>query len=134
MALEAAATGAPATRSYPVEMHDSDDVLVVDPAPIIREVVVDVGRARSAAEIAATFHNTMSEMILAMVRAAFHRTGVRRVALSGGVFQNALLEDAAAAALSRSGFDVLLHTAVPCNDGGLALGQAVVAARQLRGD
>jgi hydrogenase maturation protein HypF len=52
------------------------------------------------------------------------------VVLTGGVFQNALLSARAADALERRGFTVLLHRLVPCNDGGLALGQAYVASLQ----
>jgi hydrogenase maturation protein HypF len=57
------------------------------------------------------------------------RTGLRAVALSGGVFQNLLLLDAVVSALKRLGFRVLTHSRVPTNDGGISLGQAVVAGR-----
>jgi hydrogenase maturation protein HypF len=59
---------------------------------------------------------------------------VPRVALSGGVFQNRILFEQVLARLEKKGFDVLCHARVPCNDGGLALGQALIAAsRLLRG-
>ena len=54
-------------------------------------------------------------------------TGITQVALSGGVFQNRLLLKLATAALQREGFSVLTHHLVPCNDGGISLGQAVIA-------
>ena len=57
------------------------------------------------------------------------QTGIRRVALTGGVFQNALLSRHAAAALSAANLDVLEHRRVPCNDGGISLGQALQAIR-----
>jgi hydrogenase maturation protein HypF len=60
------------------------------------------------------------------------RTGLRTVALSGGVFQNLLLLDGVVSALEGNGLRVLTHSRVPTNDGGISLGQAVVAGR-LRG-
>ena len=61
------------------------------------------------------------------------RSGLGTVALSGGVFQNLLLLQATIARLERHGFDVMVHSRVPCNDGGISLGQAVVAAARDRG-
>jgi hydrogenase maturation protein HypF len=57
------------------------------------------------------------------------KTGVAQVVLSGGVFQNCLLTEMTLTCLGRSGFKVLTHSLVPPNDGGIALGQAVVALR-----
>jgi hydrogenase maturation protein HypF len=78
-------------------------------------------------EISAAFHNT----VLAFAREASARlaagTGLRTVALSGGVFQNRLLLRKLAQALEGDGLRVLLHREVPTNDGGVSLGQAVVA-------
>jgi hydrogenase maturation protein HypF len=61
------------------------------------------------------------------------RHGLSTVALSGGVFQNLLLLQATITRLERHGFDVMVHSRVPCNDGGISLGQAVVAAARDRG-
>ena len=60
------------------------------------------------------------------------RHGLGTVALSGGVFQNLLVTERAAARLEARGFRVLLHSQVPCNDGGISLGQAVIAAARDR--
>ena len=62
-----------------------------------------------------------------MCRRLSRETGIRKVALSGGVFQNRLLLRLVATALEEAGFEVLTHSEVPANDGGISLGQAVVA-------
>lgn len=128
MALEMAAD--PGTRrSYPVPLREAGEGWVVASAPLVRSIVDDLASRCPVAEIAGAFHNAMRDVITQVAEVARLRTGVRRVALTGGVFQNALLTERAADALVRRGFQVLLHEQVPCNDGGLSLGQAHVAGR-----
>jgi hydrogenase maturation protein HypF len=71
-------------------------------------------------------------MIVDVTARIARQTGIRRVALTGGVFQNARLSSLAAHGLAQGNLDVLLHRRVPCNDGGLALGQALQAIRVVR--
>ena len=78
--------------------------------------------------IAARFHNALAEGIVKVAREA----GQERVALTGGCFQNRLLSRRAAERLTAAGFEVLQHRQVPANDGGLSLGQIMVAAAQLQ--
>ncbi|MBN1934700.1 MAG: carbamoyltransferase HypF [Anaerolineae bacterium] len=78
-------------------------------------------------EIAAQFHRTVAEMIVGVCRQIAQEAGLGTVALSGGCFQNRLLLELTVPALREAGFTVLLHRQVPCNDGGLSLGQAVIA-------
>ncbi len=85
-------------------------------------------------EMAARFHRTVAEMIVRVCRQLAAQTGLNEVALSGGCFQNRLLLDLTVLALHQAGFHVLLHCQVPCNDGGISLGQAVVAHHQLNTD
>jgi hydrogenase maturation protein HypF len=125
-ALESAAAPE-TTRSYPVELHEDAAGWVAEPAPIVRGVVGDLAAGRAAPEIAGAFHNALRDLIVVVVTLVRRRTGVRRVVLTGGVFQNALLTGRTAEALGRAGFEVLLHRRVPCNDGGLSLGQVSVA-------
>jgi len=66
-------------------------------------------------------------MITGMCKMIAGETGITQVALSGGVFQNRLLMKLTPSALQREGFSVLTHHLVPCNDGGISLGQAVIA-------
>jgi hydrogenase maturation protein HypF len=93
-----------------------------------RGLVADLQRAASPAIIAAKFHNTQAEALLAMARAAREKTRLETAALSGGVFCNRYLVNRLAARLQQEGFTVLLNREVPSNDGGIALGQAAIAA------
>jgi hydrogenase maturation protein HypF len=77
--------------------------------------------------ISTKFHWTVARIIVNMCRAASRDTGIKVVALSGGVFQNRLLFRLAVDGLHEEGFEVLTHRLVPCNDGGISLGQAAIA-------
>jgi hydrogenase maturation protein HypF len=84
-------------------------------------IVEDRGR------ISVKFHNTVAQMINEMCGLIADETGITQVALSGGVFQNRLLLRKAVSLLEGSGLQVLTHRQVPCNDGDVSLGQAVIA-------
>lgn len=101
--------------------------LVLDMAPTIRAIVEEMRRSVDRATIAARFHNTLAGAIEQVCMRVHERTGLERVVLSGGVFQNRLLLHRTLAGLRARGFQVFIQTAVPCNDGGLSLGQVVVA-------
>jgi hydrogenase maturation protein HypF len=75
----------------------------------------------------------MAQMVREMCLSISKNTGIKVVALSGGVFQNRLLTRTTVEALDQEGFTVLLHRDVPCNDGGISLGQAVIANFVLSG-
>lgn len=102
--------------------------MVIDPAPLLRGLVSDLIRGVDTGVISAKFHNTIAVIIATVGEAARQRTGVGKVALSGGVFQNVYLLGRAVDELERRGFETLIHHQVPANDGGIALGQAVVAS------
>ncbi|MFR0355299.1 carbamoyltransferase HypF [Streptomyces sediminimaris] len=99
-----------------------------DPAPVLGAVVADLRRGTPAGVIAARFHRGVARAVLEICRHARRATELAVVALTGGVFANALLEQECAALLSGDGFTVLCHGEVPPGDGGLALGQLVIAA------
>ncbi|MFE0701115.1 carbamoyltransferase HypF [Streptomyces sp. NPDC058872] len=103
--------------------------LTADPAPLLAAVTADVLDGTPAAVVAARFHHAVARLVRALCAAAREETGVETVALTGGVFVNAVLSTACAEGLRKDGFAVLRHRLVPPNDGGLALGQLVVAAR-----
>jgi hydrogenase maturation protein HypF len=99
----------------------------IDVRPMIRAVVEDVQHGAAAGRISARFHNTVAGIIVETCRAIREANGLERVCLSGGTFQNMYLLTRAVAGLRRAGFEMFLHSAVPPNDGGISLGQAVIA-------
>jgi len=101
----------------------------IDVAPLLRAVVDDVRNDCPVGPMAAGFHVAVARLIAESADLLRQRTGIRLVALSGGVFQNALVVRLARAELAARGLEALTHRLVPPNDGGLALGQAVVAGR-----
>ncbi|MEU3186127.1 carbamoyltransferase HypF [Streptomyces sp. NPDC006923] len=107
--------------------------LVADPAPVLAAVVDDLRAGVDASTVAARFHGAVVGLVHDMCRAARDRTGLGTVALTGGVFCNALLTTGCAARLADDGFTVLRHHRVPPNDGGLALGQLMIGARAVPG-
>jgi hydrogenase maturation protein HypF len=107
--------------------------MIIDPAPLLRGVVADLLAGVEVNVISARFHNTIAAIVADVCRAARRKTGVGRAALSGGCFQNVYLLGRTMDALERDGFEVLIHHLVPANDGGIALGQAVVANARLSG-
>ena len=121
----------PETGSYPARTSGGD-VLTIRAADLVRAVADDLAAGVGPDIIAARFHNAVADLIVTTCEALSERSGLRTVALSGGVFQNARLLHTVVAQLEERRFSVLTHSRVPCNDGGISLGQAVVAAAQDR--
>ena len=132
MALESAA-GSRVSSRYSITLGGGT-CWTADPAQIIAGVVADLACQRDRAEIAAAFHGAMRDLVLLGCERIREETGLHIVVLSGGVFVNKLLAESALEALTARRFKVLLPRMVPCNDGGLSLGQAYVAACALRED
>jgi hydrogenase maturation protein HypF len=130
MALEFAAD--PAEKgAYPMPLAaggGAGSAIVLDWAPLIEALVADLRRGADRPIMAARFHNALVDAIVAVAQ----RVGVARIALSGGCFQNRRLAEHSAERLERDGFEVVLHRQVPPNDGGISLGQLMVAAASLR--
>jgi len=128
MELEALAAGE-ADLVYPTTVTESDGDIIVRTTDVIRGVVEDLVREISPSRVAARFHATLADVLVRVCERVRARTGIDTVALSGGVFQNAWLLRAGTGRLEAHGFQVYTHHQVPTNDGGLALGQAAIAAR-----
>jgi hydrogenase maturation protein HypF len=114
-------------RVYPFEIRETDGIAQFPPAPIIRGVVKDVKAGRSIGLISAAFHNTLATLFTEVCRRVRESRNLHRVVLSGGCFQNSRLLVQLTETLEADGFEVFSQAAVPTNDGGVALGQAVAA-------
>lgn len=125
--LEMALEGDAGAGEYPFELQWQGELLVVDPAPMIRALVVDLQAGAAPGVLSARFHNGLARAIGQVCVQLRQQQGIAAVALSGGVFQNRYLTERTLEILGRLEFTVHTHSLVPPNDGGLALGQAVIA-------
>ncbi|MBW3534245.1 MAG: carbamoyltransferase HypF [Gemmatimonadetes bacterium] len=132
MALEAAAGRRPGTP-WDVDLVARDGGWSWNPARIFQRIFADLATGRARGDLARDFHATVAEAVRTLCLRSRDAGGPGTVGLTGGVFQNALLVELTRTALEGEGFRVLLHRRVPPNDGGLALGQAAVAAARLAG-
>jgi hydrogenase maturation protein HypF len=114
-------------ESYPYRIVGDEGIRIVRLKDLLSAVIEDLHQGISKGKISVKFHNTVARMINEMCHFIADETGVRQVALSGGVFQNRLLSEKTVSLLESSGFQVFTHRQVPCNDGGISLGQAVIA-------
>ncbi|MBV9380763.1 MAG: carbamoyltransferase HypF [Streptosporangiaceae bacterium] len=112
---------------YPARMGNHRPFRI-NACDLVGAVVDDVAAGTPGGIVAARFHNGVAALIEAGCLLLRERHGLGTVALSGGVFQNTLLLRETVRRLETSGFRVLTHSRVPCNDGGISLGQAVIAA------
>lgn len=112
-----------AASPYPFEIREN----VICLGELLQHVIEDVRRKESVRLIGARFHLTVCRMAVDISKHIRKQTGITEVALSGGVWQNQVLLDLTRAALLKDDFVVFTHQLTPANDGGLALGQAVIA-------
>jgi hydrogenase maturation protein HypF len=118
---------ASAQGSYPYRIVEDEGIRVVRVKDLLSALIVDLQHGTSIGTISVRFHNTVAQLINEMCGLLNNETGITQVALSGGVFQNRLLLRKAIRLLEGSGLQVLTHRQVPCNDGGVSLGQAAIA-------
>ncbi len=126
---KALATSADVTDDYLVRTSHQDGATILDWGPMIVGVCHDLRRGEPKAVIARRFHQTLATMMLTIADSVRERDPEIKIALTGGCFQNRLLTELAAQRLTAAGHRVYWHQRIPPNDGGIALGQIVAAAR-----
>jgi len=116
----------------PFDISESGGVLCLDFSSMIRVIVEEVLTGKSRGEIAYTFHMSLTVAFRRIAETIRKKTGLNRIVLSGGCFQNRILTEGVIMELEKSGFAVFFHEILPTNDGCISLGQAVCAGEQVR--
>ncbi|MDF5735796.1 MULTISPECIES: carbamoyltransferase HypF [unclassified Nostoc] len=119
------------TPIYPFSFSFSDSIYCIDPRSMWQALLNDLQQQIPQPVIAAKFHKGLANAIVEMVKHLCQENLIYQVALTGGVFQNCILLEQVSKGLQILGIKALIHSLVPANDGGLSLGQAVIAAAQL---
>ena len=125
-------------RELPLELpfpiREEGEMLIADRRTLVEALLRELSeegecgiKPERAQALALAFHEALARMVLAMCRRLRERTGIRQIALSGGVFANVLLQERCRALLEADGFSVYVNEQVPGNDGGICLGQAWIA-------
>jgi hydrogenase maturation protein HypF len=127
MELEAAARPG-AFKLADFDLEEKGGTWTLDPTPMIRDLVQASIRGTAREELAQAFHGAIITAAVGLTIKLREQSGLNRVALSGGCFQNRILLEGCIQALGNHAFEVFHHCEVPTNDGGISLGQAVCAA------
>ncbi|MEH2377032.1 carbamoyltransferase HypF [Nostoc sp.] len=119
------------TLIYPFNFDFLDRIYYIDPRPMWQALLDDLQQQIPQPVMAAKFHKGLANAIVEMVKHLCQENLINQVVLTGGVFQNCILLEQVTKRIQTLGTKVLTHSLVPANDGGLSLGQAVIAAAQL---
>ena len=130
--LEMAIGDARDDAAYPLALVPDGQGWLIDTRPVFEALVEDLRQGRATGEISRRFHNGLVEAFARLAVMSRERTQLNRICLSGGTFQNVFLLEHLRSRLEASGFEVFTHSEVPAGDGGLSLGQALVAAHRFR--
>jgi len=120
-------------RYYPFQIIKKKEKFIIDTFPIIKAIVKERMEGNNSEIIATKFHWTVSQIILRVCELLRDYGNLNEVGLSGGVFQNSLILKQVVYLLTSAGFKVFFHTLIPPNDGGISLGQAVIAYHKVEG-
>jgi len=115
------------TERYKFSIYKEEEKFIIDPQGIFIDIIADLKKELDKKIMAAKFHNTVAEFTVDLCGKIRRNTGINEVALSGGVFQNKYLTEKVIFSLEDKRFKVYIQRKVPPNDGGISLGQAVVA-------
>jgi hydrogenase maturation protein HypF len=126
--LEMAARSSSETDAYPFTIHRQDGRWQIDPSPLFGAIVEDLRRKVRTETISRRFHNGLVETLVRLACMLRQESSINRICLSGGTFNNLLVFEHLTRKLESRGFEVFTHSEVPTGDGGLSLGQALVAA------
>jgi len=121
------AADAKVKEEYPFKIQETQRPMIVDPIEMVKGIVQDLIRGFPRSFISGKFHRTIARLVVETCRRIRLESGLDRAVLSGGVFQNTLLLEWVFHGLKQAGFEVYTHHLVPTNDGGISLGQAVIA-------
>ena len=129
--LEMAARASTEIGGYPIDLRRQDNYWQIDTTPLFRAIVEDLRRTVSVEAISKRFHNGVVTTLARLARLLRQESSINRVCLSGGAFNNLLVLEQLIRKLESSGFEVFTPSDVPTGDGGLSLGQALVAAHSV---
>ena len=118
--------------AYPMQLVPEDGHWIIGTRPLFEALLDDLGRNLPVGAISRRFHNGLVEGFVQLAMALQKKTALNRVCLSGGTFHNIYLSERLEARLSEAGFEVFTQKEVPSGDGGLSLGQALVAVAKLQ--
>ncbi len=130
--LEMSITPAGDNSAYPLAILAEGANWLIDTKPLFAALIEDLRNQVSVGAISQRFHNALVNGFVRLAESLRESTGLNRVCLSGGTFQNTFLLESLRARLESGGFEVFAHSEVPAGDGGLSLGQALVAAHRVR--
>jgi hydrogenase maturation protein HypF len=131
--LEMAARDSGSESAYPLDLNLQGTTLQIGTKSLFEWLVRDVKKQTNVAEISRKFHNGVALVLVEAAEKIRERTELNRVCLSGGCFLNALLLETMIAEMKERSFEVFFHTEVPAGDGGISLGQVVIAGRRVGG-
>jgi hydrogenase maturation protein HypF len=131
--LEMAARDSGSEAAYPLDLELRGAMWEIGTKPLFDWLVKDIRQQTSVGDISRKFHNGLALVFVDVAERIRDRTALNRVCLSGGCFLNALLLETMIAEMKERSFEVFFHTEVPAGDGGISLGQAVIAGRRVEG-
>jgi hydrogenase maturation protein HypF len=131
--LEMAARDSTSEAAYPMDLDWQGATWQIGTKPLFDWLLRDIRKQVSVADMSRKFHNGLALVLLDVAERIREKTGLNRVCLSGGCFLNTLLLETMLAELRERSFEVFFHSEVPAGDGGISLGQAVIAAHRVTG-